>query len=87
MTNPTFADKLCTRCGMAGHRASHCPHPIAHDRCTRCQVGQGRDCACRSHLRMRPLSPTEWIWVLIAADVACLWLLGYVFQLAWRAFP
>lgn len=33
------------------------------DRCTRCQVGQGRSCSCRKP--RRPLTMTEWWWILL----------------------
>ena len=57
--------------------------------CALCQLGQGRACVCEEKCRRtpkqkprRPVSDTEWIWLLIVADVACL--VGAV--ALWRAF-
>lgn len=44
--------------------------------CADCQVGQGRDCACRPSrkvgFRWPSLSDTAWLWLLIVLDVAAL---------------
>lgn len=62
----TAERKVCTRCGMDGHRASHCPHPLArarvsaagwNDRCTGCMEGQGEVCACRGE--RKPTRPKQ----------------------------
>lgn len=48
--------------------------------CCQCMVGQGDSCACRGETprarvsrRRVHITATEWLWLLIAADVACLW--------------
>lgn len=44
-----------------------------NDRCTGCQVGQGRSCACRdAKPKRRELTPTEATWLVLLADVAFL---------------
>jgi hypothetical protein len=44
------------------------------DRCTRCQVGQGRACSCRAYQRVKRqrMSDTAKLWLLIVYNVATL---------------
>lgn len=49
----------------------------AADRCTDCQLGQGRNCRCA-----KPLSPKAAAWVLLAAD-AVLWAAIIAVVAAW----
>ena len=50
--------------------------------CTRCQVGQGRNCTCRKPRPKRGLSQAEAAWLIVAA------LLGFwgAVVVAWRAW-
>jgi hypothetical protein len=49
-------------------------HPARPRACTGCQVGQGRNCKCRT--KRRELTVTEATWLVIVCNTAFLVALG-----------
>lgn len=43
------------------------------DRCSNCQVEQGRHCQCRKRRARREMTSGEW-WFVILVVLACFWL-------------
>ena len=56
---------------------------MLRDRCTRCQVGQGRNCSCRQVRRRSEMTAAQW-WILILVLLAGFW--AVVIVAMWRAW-